>query len=114
MTAVLICVFLTAAGLELVGITLLIREVRYVRRRWQSHQSGIAADTAALARDPMFQLDPFVTRYGITPIQLLRAIAAVDELFAYRRREALSAILILVGIVVGLVGNVLSVATWWR
>lgn len=109
MTATLVALYVAAGLFELAGVMLVVIEVRSVYDRYTSYQEDIAGEQAALSADPMFALDPMTLRYGFTPARVLRSIAAVDELFTYRHRQLISVGLIVVGLIFGLIGNLLSV-----
>ena len=109
MTLFLALLYVAAAGLELAGVWLVVADIRESRRRWDAYQADIEREDAAMAADLLFRTDPMVSRYGFNPMQMVRAINTVDSLVGVDRRRQNWAVRLLVGgIVLGLVGNLLS------
>lgn len=93
---------------EFFGLVLVAAEWRDARAMWLSHAEGSVADREAVQQDLRWQMDQLMTRYGISPLELRRALNAVDSLMGARPRQGFAALSILGGLVTGFFGNFLA------
>ncbi|MFC9692286.1 hypothetical protein ACFTSF_27310 [Kribbella sp. NPDC056951] len=111
MTLLLVLLYACAAALELAAVGLIVYDVRDSRRRWDSYRAGIEQEESAMASDLRFRLDPMISRYGFTPAQIMRTIGTVESLVEVKRwRQNLAVGSIFGGIILGLIGNLASLA----
>lgn len=109
MTQVLVAIYFVAATCEVAGIGLIVRQYRKARQRWLDHSDAVAQERQLMAADLRYQLDPLVTRYGITPGEVRRATAGVEALLTPEVREQAATVgLLIVGVALGTLGNLLS------
>lgn len=112
MTATVVILYVLGLLTEVGGVVLLVLEARDSRRAWHGFDTERTAERDARRADPLMALDPFETRYGISPLQVRRTIAAAESLLEVKRpRQTLGIGLVILGIVISFTGNLLSVLT---
>lgn len=109
MTQFLVAIYLGAAACEVAGICLVVRQFRKARQRWLDHSDAVAQERHLMATDLRYQLDPLITRYGITPGEVRRATDGLEALMAPELREQAATVgLLIVGVALGTLANLLS------
>lgn len=107
----LVLIYSAGAIAELTGVGLVVKQFSDARGLWWSHTTAVEQQRSAVASDPRWSFDEMYTRYGILPGEVQRTSATIGSLLVVNKREQLWTVVLLVaGIVLGTVGNMISLA----